>query len=235
MALTDGLAGWFNFNEASGSRADSSGNGNTLTESGAVASVAGLIGNAALFDGSGNHLTGSIAAFNPLVTVGFSCSVWVFLTADIGSICGTGSYSGYWGIEVLGGSLHCYFAGNEGGGIVATGAWKHIAFTVEPGEMSALLRTYVDGVEQGTAAINASANPTSGDFQVGAGGIFPLGFPGEGFAAPVDMLGVWNRKLSGAEILQLFNSNAGFDPTAGGGGGGDITSYGMNPRTLRPY
>ena len=50
MAILDNIRAAYKLDESSGNAADSSGNGNTLTNNGTVTYVTGKINNAALFD-----------------------------------------------------------------------------------------------------------------------------------------------------------------------------------------
>ncbi len=72
--LLTGLSSWWGLHDASGvDRIDSSGNNNPMVLNGTVTSIAGLIGNAASFDGN----TANFLRASPFLSTPFSMSVWL--------------------------------------------------------------------------------------------------------------------------------------------------------------
>ena len=77
-SLLNNLVAWWSLDEASGNRADSHTSSYTLTQTGAVGSTTGKVGNAATGFSSSNYLSNSNSAFNP--SGSFYVAGWVRFT-----------------------------------------------------------------------------------------------------------------------------------------------------------
>jgi hypothetical protein len=209
MALIDNLLAYWNLNDdGSGnvSLVDSTGNGNSLNNNGCVLG-AGKIGGDAQFDGNSSDLNVSLAT-NPSFSYGF----WVYLN----------SY-GQHPISDFGESIFDNRSGDTTDGVflnittdgylrvcsrivlytgtatVPTGSWQYINFVVNSGT----IYLYING----SLCDSLSDNGTSWDsgtllFGKNEDGLVP-------FDGSIDEVGVWNRALSQAEVIQLYNGGAG--------------------------
>jgi len=86
--LLDGLIAWWSMNETTGDRIDSHTNGLDLTANGGVGQVAGVVGNAVSYDGTGwlSRLKANSDLLNHSVTgTSFTFAGWIKRTAEMGS------------------------------------------------------------------------------------------------------------------------------------------------------
>lgn len=85
-ALNNGLVGYWNMDETSGNRSDSSGNGTTLTDTNTVTSTLGKFRNSGLFSAaSSEYLTASDNSAVSTGDIDFTLSAWVYLNAGAGA------------------------------------------------------------------------------------------------------------------------------------------------------
>jgi chitodextrinase len=214
---TQGLIGYWNFDENSGSiAADTSGNGHNGTVTGAVW-TAGKINSALSFNGGASGVvTSNIAMGNT-----FSLSAWVNPTASTGRymrIAETQYNLGFYLGTDTTGTRYKFIINNgtgatglcglaygcaEGGAV--TSGWHLVTATFD----GVTGRLYVDGVL--VASDTFVAQPTTN---------LPL-YIGEYYAGPfytwlgaLDEVRLYNRALTSAEVVVIFN---------GGGSGGDTT------------
>lgn len=206
MALTDQLEAWWNLNELSGSRVDSSGNNRSLAETaGGVADAIGKIGNAVSFVGGSGYLSRSA-----VVTSGtFSFSGWFRVNDEGGNDVvlwlqsggGSGRQSLSWssdGTSITGASRNSGLTVNAE---VSHDVWFYAVLTND----GTTQRLYVNG---SLIDSNASVPDYTGltTFQIGAG---------DSLVGQIDLFGIWSRALSFSEVVQLYNLGDGLDPTAG--------------------
>ena len=94
-------------------------------------------------------------------------------------------------------------------GAVSIGTWYHFAALFDRGGYMSL---YINGVEQIDKADISAYSSTNvvneNSFNIAQIGSALIGYYGN---VRVDSIGLWLRTLSGAEILQLYNFNYGFD------------------------
>jgi hypothetical protein len=210
--LRAGLVAFWRLDETSGDRLDASGNGHTLTPAGTVGSAAGVIGNAATIDGTEfNYLAGSaVVTFggSSSPTSPISMSIWVYPAgvdlqpcfnqgtgpATPGQMLGIGD--GYASFTV---DANTHSA--SGGSSAVAGAWNHIVGTFD----GTTVRVYVNGTLDAEATSPADYSESNGIY---------LGDTISSNAQRLDLAGVWSRALSPAEVAQLYNGGAGYDPTA---------------------
>jgi hypothetical protein len=209
-APTNGLVGWWKFDDASSgttpaTAADSSGNGNTGTNTGSPTWVAGHIGVGALsFNGTSQYV--SVGNPTALQIVGnITLCAWVYPTAnskfilakangtiyDYGLYLNSSNFPGlYW---ENGGSAH----NNNSTQALTLNQWSHICVAVS-GTTSTF---YINGVGY------AADGPVTGGI-INNGETFAIGQQGSGnnfyFTGTIDDARVYNRALSAAEIEQLY-------------------------------
>lgn len=214
---TNGLEAWWGFNANS---ADSSGNGNHLTNNGAVGATDRYSNsNSALaFNGTSNYLTIAAPSFQFGETSSFSISFWV----NHNSTTGGWVYGSGLNLAQGGSGRFCHFSAftsfptlqwrtNEQGSpwIIASASnhainvWEHWVFVYVNKSMT----MYKNGVQAGTATYTyTGATTASMPFHIGtlftqAGSFFP---------GSMDDFGIWSRALTQAEIDLLYiNCNAG--------------------------
>jgi hypothetical protein len=197
------LVGAWGFNETTGTTAaDSSGQNNTGTITGATHVATGKFGGALSFDGTSNWVT--IADANSLdLTTGMTLEAWVQPTA-IGSL---------WRCVILkeqpGSLIYALYAGDSTGrpamdvfttadigfsGPTALGlnAWIHLAATYD----GTTQRLYVNGVQVATKATTGAIKTSTGALRIGG----DASWPDEWFAGLIDEVRVYNKALTAAEI-----------------------------------
>jgi hypothetical protein len=202
--LTNVVALW-QFDTGTGQAADTSGNGRTLTLTGAPSSPAGQSGfsEALGLDGSTQHASITDAALQ--LSTSFTVEAWVKAPDTTGSKVITERTSGTsrnWRLDFSAGTLRAHATRNSSGitstvstsaAAFADGGWHHVAMVVDAGNV---LRLYLDGAPSGTAAIggvvwSGAAAATIGRNAVGA----------EYFGGQVDDLRVSSAPRTAAEIL----------------------------------
>lgn len=245
MALTDNLVSFWKLDEASGNnRADSVGS-NTLLEPGTVGSATGKIGDCASFvetdhlsiaDNASLSLTGSI-----------TICAWVNKNASLNS----GSFPGIvtkWAHTNLrsyalmfdpsgavGGTANRFLMLGSGAGTstdglaVATsfgaptaGTWNFVVGFIDLD--NDLIGISVNDGTVDTAAYTPSAVfDGTADFAVGQ-----LGTSSNVWYGLIDAVGIWSRKLSTAEITELYNSGTGLEYPFGGGSAAPVANAGLD-------
>ena len=216
-ALTDGLVGFWQFDEGSGTQVqDSSGYANTGAFTGSPSWVTGKVGARALsFDGidDGVSVPSSILLSPHAGSAGeMTVAAWVkapqlppttgqgrtvLVAKGAPGACEYGLYltaSGKVGLNLwrqLGGANYAWVSG----GNLTTNAWHHVAGVVKKGQF---VRVYLDG------ALVAQTTTTSGDTAAGSSPLY-LARRGDGqyFAGILDDVRLYNRALSAAEVQAL--------------------------------
>jgi hypothetical protein len=189
---------------AGGSTPDATGGGHTGQLTGGVSSVAGQVGNAALFDGSTGLITVSGTLGNPSAV---TLSMWIKLTSvptsteyellNLGNRVGLRAITGN---QLRG--FH-YVTGNYNGrnapGLSDTN-WHHVAYTVAAGAQW----WYVDGVPV------LYSTDAGGIDWTGAGSTTLLGRHPDGsnwLAGTLDEVRVYSRALTGVDIAALASAS----------------------------
>lgn len=196
--------------EASGTRVDSSGNGNDAADSGSTGNTTGIIGNGINFTGS-THLT---IANNSTVQCGaqdYSFSFWVKFNSVSGYpvMISKGNETLFW----LNSSSKFAFVTNGGGGgsgatltsatTATTGTWYFVVFTFKNSNTEKTI--YINGVSE------ATVNSAGGGFTSGTVDLFVGGYSGGGYQvnAVMDEVALFKKVLSPTEISSLYNAGAG--------------------------
>ena len=233
MALVDNLEGYWSMDEVSGTRADSTANGNDLTDNNTVGSLTGIISNGADFElANAEYLNRTNANLSTgMKTDRTDWSIQVWLNPESLAVDGdfftkwTGAPNrGYIFRLTTAGSITTFITADgtnfSSGTVVAgitTGSWQHVVITMDgDGSTSTTMEVWVNGVSKGTAAVarspvkwSVTADFTIADQQGG----------GQYYDGGMDEVGIWSRLLTDPEIAELYNSGAGlaYPFTAGGG------------------
>jgi hypothetical protein len=210
LVLLDNLIAFWNLDETSGTRYDSSGNGRNLTQTfGTVSSTTGKIKNCAYFNGingggSTNSKLGS-TSFGVNPNSNFSMSVWIkprsFSSYQhiIGAPFQNGFYIGANNsnltFNLYNGTVYGVSAPST-----ALNTWHHYVFIRE----GSTLKLYADNVYIGSASITGQSFPGASVFSVGGGEYNEYYFNGD-----IDALGLWTRVLTESEIGTLYNNGNG--------------------------
>jgi hypothetical protein len=199
MALTDNLQAFYKLSDLS----DSSGFNRTLTNNGNVSFASGKIGNAAVFDSSNYFSRDSNILFGASV---FTISVWLKTedTTYQGIFEGFSDTATLWMLPD--GSLT--FDTTSGGsnrlqpvGTYNDGQWHHIVGTYD----GSIAKLFVDNSLIGSMETTATPNWRSDAcFIGGASGFWKSN-------KQIDALGMWNRALSDAEVVELYNNGTGLE------------------------
>lgn len=197
---------------------DSSGNSNTLTNTGTVASVSGLFGNAADLGSSNTTKYLSLVGNLGITNGAFSMGGWVKLQAEIGS--GTWSLLGQSSVgtylinlidyDYNGGNQQLHVQRFKGGVGIAgeifypialgTSAWHLIIYVFDGSN----IKLYVDNVLAGTVAVSGIGSSAVGDsFTIGVNKDH-VGFS----SALFDDCFVLNRGLTKAEVASVWRGGA---------------------------
>lgn len=217
MSLLDGLVSWWDLEEASGTRADAHGD-HDLTDNNTVGSGAGRVGVAADAIETNNEYLAVNAPVD--FTDSHSVAFWVYRRAG-STVTGIGNASGMgWRIRTS-----ILEARNSLGTVqnialpetFTNNTWHF--FVVSYDAATGTLSARMNGSETAstlalTGGIQApSPNQLSMFFGMGAGSAGGL----------IDSYGLWNRVLSNAEVLALYNGGAGRSYADLAGGGGEYT------------
>jgi hypothetical protein len=215
VALTDSLVAYWSLEEASGSRADATGRGNTLSETGTPGNAAGIVSNAANLDDA-NYLS---LATNSDLSPGNVDFTWAFWFRSDVSLAGNNvDILGKW---AGGGQLEYDFFLNSGALsflVSSTGSdFPGIAAT-SIGTIAATTWYYVVAWhDSGGNTLNICVNDGTVDSTGHSAGVFQgtatlllaksnfvVSFDGR-----LDEVGLWHRVLTSGEITQLYNGGAG--------------------------
>lgn len=195
MALTDNLQAFYKLSDLT----DSSGNNRTLTTHGNVSFASGKIGNAAVFDGS-NCLTGE----SLLVGNTFSVAGWV--NNKSGDQCGIVYQNTGFGISILGGVIELTDLRSFGEyttSQIPQNIWNHFAVSVNNG----LAKIFVNGALELEVTNPSNVVDLNGQAGLGIGGNGSF----VGGTKDIDAVGIWNRALSDAEFVELYNNGTGLE------------------------
>jgi chitodextrinase len=194
------LKGHWKFDETSGTTAaDSSGNNKAGTVMNGAAWVAsGKINGAMDFDGTDDYV--SLPNIIDPSTIPVTASAWIKpdVSDGIRSVLVQEGTNGKKWLYREGGLLTSYLLGSkvQSTGTIATGAWNHVAITYD----GTILRLYLNGQPDGSSSVGKPEPELSG-MRVGIDKSGSTKFDGM-----IDDVRIYNRALSGSEILNLYNS-----------------------------
>ncbi|MDO8487707.1 MAG: DUF2341 domain-containing protein [bacterium] len=181
--LSDGLGGYWNMDESSGSRSDSSGNGNTLTDNATVASAVGKFSNAADFEADNSeYLSITDNANLSAGDVDFTISAWVNLesTTDDRHIAVKGTANTAAGLEyrlrydtdvstfrfLISDGTNVPQVHSANLGTPSTGTWYFILAWHD--SVNNLIYIQVNDGPVNSASATGGSQDTSGSFRIGA-------------------------------------------------------------------
>ena len=198
---------------------DATGNGNTLTNNGAITFGPGKIGGSALIDGDtdgGKYLASSVSGAN--TETGFSISMWIKGTAggvatSVLQACSSDHQGWFIGSDSSNTLAFLFGAGDwaiaEAFGNYIVGTWHHIVMTADPAAAdSPKIKIYLDGelVKAWDLVTWADAPIELGHFA------FNYGSSDYGWAGDMDAVGVWVRPLTSDDVALLYNPETGAEP-----------------------
>ena len=205
----EGIVAYWRLDEESGVRVDASGNAMEFSDTNGVGFVAGVIGNAANFDGTNYLLSPDLGA----ITAGFTLALWakfdpgaqVYQTPDtaLPTLATCSAFDLQFALSsVLTGSPVWYL--HTGGGLGAEilapaptdNGWHHYVLAVDAAGNVAI---YIDAVAVASATVNAASR--FANMRLGAKDNF--------FIGAIDEVGLWLRGLTAGEISRLYNGGAG--------------------------
>lgn len=208
MALTDSLEAYWKLEEASGSRADSSGNSRTLTDNNTVTQATGKLGNAAQFvRANTEYLSRSDeAGLSFAQNVDLTVMAWVYLDSigTLHNLVVKGNAGAEYGLQVTTAGKAQF---NLSTGLVlhatvlSTATWYLLFGWYDNVADKSWIR--VSGVGSDASATDTSGSADQvGDFRLGrAGSTYMDG--------RLDSVGIWRRALSTTEMDNLYNSGTG--------------------------
>ncbi len=213
--LENGFVGYWSFDDGTGTIAgDSSGNGNTATlVNGPTWIVSGAIGGALFFDGVDDYVSFTSQAQSII-----SISAWVYAQATPGNV-----FPGI--IDIPGYVLFLAEPSNPNSNPASLGflsrrsdrdgewdtpansmaynSWNHVAVVYDSSSTSNNADLYINGVKQTISKITSPQGTQTANEGAGIiGNRIPLNRGWEGL---IDELRVYNRALSAAEIVSLYD------------------------------
>jgi hypothetical protein len=206
MALTDNILAYWNLNDdGSGnvSLVDSTGNSNTLTNTGGVTLGTGIIAGDAVFDYTGNQ---SLDDSGISISGDFTISMWVkFNSMNAGNGYPSVFVLSYGGINPSGTPTgNCsYYDPRISGSITgeyswSIGSWDHYVM-VQSGNV---ITTYLNGNLNST--YDAGSSYSANGFYIGKNPVAP-----DTPDAGIDEVGIWSRALSPTEVYNLYYNGTG--------------------------
>jgi Concanavalin A-like lectin/glucanases superfamily len=211
-----GLVSYWKFNEMGGNAADSV-NGNTLTSSGGLVYGTGKIANAAVFDGIDSSLGIAADVANLSFTDDFTICCWVWIDSAAELLLGhviIGKLTSYFLLEYWlvweRYGLDCvrfYVAEVEGVDPVMIDSQNGL-----PVETWHFVRAWVGSgaahiqINNGTIYNSGAVTPHDGIHQFHVGSVMGTH---DFINGRIDELGIWNRALTDAEALRLYNGGVG--------------------------
>ena len=204
--LTDGLVGWWKFDEGSGSvAADSSGNGNDGTLNGPVEwTEDGKVGGAMAFTGPYNFvLVPDAPSLNPTDAITIAACIKPSWTGNnrILQKSTEGSDNQYRLLKEGGDNIRVHLppAANFEitGNIPPNGEWTHLAATYD----GSAIKVYYDGVVVGETAFSDDLGVSDGPLFIG--NKWSEAPAGDEFNGVMDDVRIYNRALSASEIQAL--------------------------------
>ena len=195
-----GLVGWWKLDETSGATAANAAGTPNGTTSGGPTWGAGRISNALTFDGVNDVLT--IPSTSALATSYYTVSLWVKPGAlNTSALFEHSRYSQNWyGIFIVSpGRIHMritdYDTLETSAAVLKTGSWQHIAVTFNG--IDAII--YLNGVVVQSGTYSHVESPSANTTTIGSNA------DNERYTGAIDDIRVFNRALSPAEILTIYN------------------------------
>jgi hypothetical protein len=220
-SLSAGLVAYWNLDELSGDRIDSTGHGNLITETNGtvVYDSNGVIGNAAyITDGNNTSWLSISAGVCDPYDQPKSYSLWFKLDqTNVGYqfILAQGETSDQRNINpfylennstltTLFTTNGSYWTNSINTSVVPTAnVWHHVVLTLN----GSIAKLYYDGALVGSTAYSGEIQSTNSRFTLGHYNPYPSGVNGtDKFAGKVDEFGIWSRELSLSEVSFIYNN-----------------------------
>ncbi len=211
------LVGWWTFDGkylSTTTATDSSGQGNNGTLTNGPVPALGKVGQALNFDGSNDYVGIADAAALRMTTI-LALSAWIKPTAsndgNFHFIFGKASYSdssdtnsSYKLYLKNDGTIGLYSSASgtfvvSGASVLSTNTWYQVAAVAD----GVNAKIYINGVQDGTASFSSSfaKGTNADDVQIGTN----VSGSNQSFAGSIDDVRIYNKALSAAEVLQLYN------------------------------
>jgi len=206
---SDGLVGYWSFDNASDPGHDDSGNGNHGTVYGAVSTV-GVLGNAMSFDGLGDYIAipddpsldlvseYSLRAWiKPGNLAGWTRSILMKRASPYASL----NYELYQHY----GEIHSFFydggfRGAKTGSVLTSGVWHDLVTTWD----GVYMKIYMDGVLRATSDDLSAYSPATNDLAIDVGG--EVSQTNWWFYGAIDEVAIYNQALTQAEVENLHSA-----------------------------
>lgn len=211
--LNNGVLAYWKFDESSGTRVDSTSNGNDLYENGSINSITGKINDSALFSTNWyNYLYNN--DFSIPASSDFTICGWVYLNEGGFQEIISQWYYGYVGNFIItygeSDSDEFWFRVRTNNGQsspikiqASLNAWNFVAMRWKDGIE---LQASINNQQWYSMKNNGNLQPKNWTkFMIGAGEIYGY-YPVNG---AIDEVGIWGRKLNAGEISSLYNSGVG--------------------------
>lgn len=206
MGLNDNLEAFWKLDEASGSRADSSGNSRTLTDNNTVTQATGKVGNAAQFTAANSeYLSAADAAWCSFGNESFTVAAWIYIdsAAAEGAVVGKNTE---WRCTITTGRkarLTLPSTALNHADTLSLSTWYHVVWQYDAA--ADLIRIYVNAGTPTTTSDTTGATDSTNELRLGRQG-------SAYYDGRIDAVGIWRRALSADEITTLYNSGNGVEP-----------------------
>lgn len=217
--ITNGLVGWWKFNETSGNAIDSSGSGFTGTPTGTIPAKNCQSNYCRSFNGTSDFINVGGSHFSFTKTTPFSGTAWIKtssssaqtvisnwqVTVQPGWQFGMGDITAHklnFALLAAGGGASR--RDREGSTTVDNGNWNLIAFTYDGSNTAAGIKLYVNGVEETELTSSDNDPGTLSDVETDIGKRNRVG-SAEFFNGFIDDARLYNRALTASDITQLYN------------------------------
>ena len=213
--LLTNLQGYWTLDEASGTRADSSGNGNSLTDVNTVTQAAGKLTNAAQFTSANRErLTINDNTSLSMGDIDFTLCCWVYFDSlnEQGLVVKWNGTGDEYTIYYNGGMNRIAFGVDGGGGLVqvaadalgtpSTATWYFVCAWHD--SVANTINIQVNNGTINTVSHSAGVQDSNGVFRLGE-------ISGNYLNGRLDGVGVWKRVLTQSERAYLYNYGGGND------------------------
>jgi hypothetical protein len=217
------MTAWWPLDEIAGSTGIETVLGNHVADIGGPAHVPGMVRRARNFDGATQHLEASDAPGLNFGTGDLTIDAWVRTASATGihRIVDkrTGDPAQGWSLYLRDGRLALGLGAPPNASLieywlpttpyVADGQWHHVAGVVDRADVTSGTRLFVDGVQAATwPAFGPAGNLTNTEkLRIGAG-TGGSGPPADRFAGAIDEVELFQRALSGADLLGIAQADS---------------------------
>jgi len=204
-------------NDSSGEILDHSGNQNNGTLGGASYSQPGYIGDSISFDGAGDVI--DFGDIEMSAWTGITVSAWFKTSSSVANqrifskdqVGVNGNFllrrgtSNKWQFQALDSGTWRYAQWTTTS--LHDGEWHHAMGVINTVENKIYL--YIDGVEKGSGTFNAATLSDAQNEELTVGADSDVASPDNEFVGNIDEVAIWNRSFSAAEVIDVYNFQAG--------------------------